>query len=201
MRCCQNKTSLSWSYRDSSKRSLENNVISRWGREKYTHFEIGGHVQIAKSDLEAQRKSSLSDCTWLEKLVWILNLKLLRFLMHSRELGSSLYFIFITSYIYIYIYISFLLLFLSFFFHHFFICSPWTLNCVAPTSSPMLRRLLILGQRGDRDKVGTIKNFPLERHLKPSILEPSCDLPWIDDVYSMTGCGQEGNHKRWYFWF
>jgi hypothetical protein len=45
---------------------VENNVISRRGREKYTHFEIGGHVRMAKSDPEAQRKSSLSDCTWLE---------------------------------------------------------------------------------------------------------------------------------------
>jgi hypothetical protein len=43
------------------------NVISKRGREKYTHFEIGGHVQMAKSDPEAQRKSSLSDCTWLER--------------------------------------------------------------------------------------------------------------------------------------
>jgi hypothetical protein len=54
---------------------LENNILSRRGREKYTHFEIGGHVQMAKSDPEAQRKSLLSDCTWLEKLVWILNLE------------------------------------------------------------------------------------------------------------------------------
>jgi hypothetical protein len=45
------------------KKSFENNVISRRGREKYTHFEIGGHVQMAKSDPEEQRKSSLSDCT------------------------------------------------------------------------------------------------------------------------------------------
>jgi hypothetical protein len=37
---------------------LENNVISRRGREKYT-LEKGGHVQMAKSDPEAQRKSSL----------------------------------------------------------------------------------------------------------------------------------------------
>jgi hypothetical protein len=75
MRCCQNKTNFSWSYRDSSRRSLENNVISKRGREKYTDFEIGGHVQMAKSDPEAQRKSSLSDCTWLKKWVWILNLE------------------------------------------------------------------------------------------------------------------------------
>jgi hypothetical protein len=62
----KNKTSFSWSYQDFSKGSLENNVISGRGREKYTHFEIGGHVQMAKSDPEEQRKSSLSDCTWLE---------------------------------------------------------------------------------------------------------------------------------------
>jgi hypothetical protein len=83
----------------------------------------------------------------------------------------------------------------------FFICSPWTLNCILPTSSPMLRRLLVLGQRGDRDKVGTRNIFPLERYLKSSTLAPSCNLPWIDDPYSMIGCGQGGKHKRWYFWF
>jgi hypothetical protein len=43
---------------------LVKKVISRRGREKYT-LEIGGHVQMAKSDPEAQRKSSLLDCTWL----------------------------------------------------------------------------------------------------------------------------------------
>jgi hypothetical protein len=88
--CCQNKTSFSWSYRDSPKSSLENNIMSRRGREIYTHFEIGGHVKMAKSDPEAQRKSLLSDCTWLEIWVWILSLETLRFLMHFRELGSSL---------------------------------------------------------------------------------------------------------------
>jgi hypothetical protein len=113
MRCCQNKTSFSWSYRDSSKRSLENNVISRRGREKYTHFEIGGHVEMAKSDPEAQRKSSLSDCTWLEKMsLDLLNLETLKFLTHFREPGSSLYFIFI-SYILIFFLFSYFL-FLSF---------------------------------------------------------------------------------------
>jgi hypothetical protein len=34
-------------------------------REKYT-LEMSGHVQMAENDPEAQRKSSLSDCTWLE---------------------------------------------------------------------------------------------------------------------------------------
>jgi cellulose synthase/poly-beta-1,6-N-acetylglucosamine synthase-like glycosyltransferase len=79
-------------------------------REKYTHFEIDGHVQMAKSDPEAQRKSSLLDCTWLENEYGSFNLEALEFLMHFREPGSSLYFytysyiFFLFSYIYIYIY-------------------------------------------------------------------------------------------------
>jgi hypothetical protein len=50
-------------------------------------------------------------------------------------------------------------------------------NCIVPTSSPMLRCLLVLGQRGDRDKVGTGNTFPLERYLKSLIVPPSCNLP------------------------
>jgi hypothetical protein len=96
MRCCQNKTSFSWSYRDSSKRSLENNVISRRGKRKIHTPEIGRHVQMAKSDTEAQRKPSLSDCTWLENEYGSFNLEALKFLMHFREQGSSLYFYFYT---------------------------------------------------------------------------------------------------------
>jgi hypothetical protein len=55
LRYYQNKTNFSWAKRDSSKGSLENNVIPRRGRDKYTRFKIGGHVQMAKSDPEAQR--------------------------------------------------------------------------------------------------------------------------------------------------
>jgi hypothetical protein len=62
----------------------------------------------------------------------------------------------------------------------------------------MLRRLLVLGQRGDRDKLGTWNIFPLERYLKSLILAPCCDLPWIDDPYSMICRGQGGKHKRWF---
>jgi hypothetical protein len=58
--------------------------------------------------------------------------------------------------------------------------------------------LLVLGQRVDRDKVGTGNTFPVERYLESSMLAPSCDLPWIDDPYSTIGCDQGGNHKRWY---
>jgi hypothetical protein len=92
MRSCQNKTSFSWSYRDSSKRSLENNVISRRGKRKVHTLEIGGPVQMAKSNPKAQRKSSLSDCTWLENEFGSFNLEALKFLMHFREPGSLCYF-------------------------------------------------------------------------------------------------------------
>jgi hypothetical protein len=74
------------------KRSLENNVMSRRGERKIHTLEIGGHVQMAKSDPEAQRKSSLSDCTWLENEYGSFNFEALEFLMHFREPGSSLYF-------------------------------------------------------------------------------------------------------------
>jgi hypothetical protein len=115
MRCCQNKTSFSWSYQDSSKRSLENNVISRRGKRKIHTLKMGGHVQMAKSDPEAQRKSSLSDCTWLENEYGSFNLEALKFLMHFREPGSSLYFYFYTySYIFS-LFLIYIFSFLSFF--------------------------------------------------------------------------------------
>jgi hypothetical protein len=140
---------------------------------------------MAKSDPEAQRKSSLSDCTWLKNEFGSFNYKTLKFLKHFREPGSSLYFIFSCFlHIYIYIYFFFLFFILIFFFLYFFSLFFFFLfallelkNCIVPTSSPMLRRLLVLGQRGDRDKVGTRNIFPLERYLKYSILAPSCDLP------------------------
>jgi hypothetical protein len=67
-------------------------------------------VQMAKSDPEAQRKSSLSDCTWLENEYGSFNLETLKFLMHFREPGSSLYFIlhiliFFLFFSYIYIFL------------------------------------------------------------------------------------------------
>jgi hypothetical protein len=125
MRCCQNKTSFSWSYRDSSKRSLENNVISRRGKRKIHTLEIGGHVQMAKSDPEAQRKSSLSDCTWLENEYGSFNLEALKFPMHFREPGSSLYFYFYTYlYYYFFLFLTYIYIFLLSFFWNFFICSP-----------------------------------------------------------------------------
>jgi hypothetical protein len=86
---------------------------------------------MAKSDPEAQRTSSLSDCTWLEDEFGSFKSWNLKFLMHFREPGSSLYFIFI-SYILIFVSHTYIFSFLSlshfflFFFSHqiFFICSP-----------------------------------------------------------------------------
>jgi hypothetical protein len=90
-------------------------------------------VQKAKSDPEAQRKSSLSDCTWLENEFGSFNLEALKFLMHIRESGSHfILFLHILTFFVIHIFFS-LFLFLSFSFssfflfflsHQFFICSP-----------------------------------------------------------------------------
>jgi cellulose synthase/poly-beta-1,6-N-acetylglucosamine synthase-like glycosyltransferase len=131
MRCCQNKTSFSWSYRDSSKRSLENNVISRRGKRKIHTLEMTGHVQMAKNDLEAQRNPRYRIAHGWKIEYGSFNLKALKFLMHFREPGSSLYFYFYTySYYFsrflIYLFLSFFL-FLNFFLflsHKNFICSP-----------------------------------------------------------------------------
>jgi hypothetical protein len=75
---------------------------------------------MAKNDPEAQRKSSLSDCTWLKNEHGSFNLKTLKFLMHFREPGSSLYFIFTHTHIF-FLFSLFLILifFLSTFFSFF----------------------------------------------------------------------------------
>jgi hypothetical protein len=104
---------------------LVKKIIGKWcyikeGERKIHTLEIGGHVQMAKSDPEAQRKSSLSDCTWLENEYGSFNLEALKFLMHFWEPGSSLYLflyhthIFFLFLIHIYFYFSFFL-FLNFF--------------------------------------------------------------------------------------
>jgi hypothetical protein len=124
MRCCQNNTSFSWSYRDSSKRSLENDVISRWGRRKIHTLEIGGHVQMAKSDPEAQTKSSLSDCTWLENEygsfnLW--NLEIPNALQRTEEF-TLFYFYIIHTHIFSFLIFFFILtFFLSFSFLFFYL--------------------------------------------------------------------------------
>jgi hypothetical protein len=117
MRCCQNKTSFSWSYRDSSKRSLENNVISRRGKRKIHKLEMGGHVQMAKSDPEAQRKSSLSDRTWLKNEYGSLILKPWNSKCTLENRGVQFIFLFLHILIFFsHIYIYFLFLSFSHFF-------------------------------------------------------------------------------------
>jgi hypothetical protein len=86
---------------------------------------------MEKNDPEAQRKSSLSDCTWLENEHGSFNIETLKFLMPFREPGSSLYFIFTHTHIFLvslfhtHISLSFFLFsFFLFLSHNFFICSP-----------------------------------------------------------------------------
>jgi hypothetical protein len=108
-------------------------MLYQEGERKIHTLEIGGHVQMAKSDPEAQRKSSLSDCTWLENEYGSFNIETLKFLMHFREPGISLFFYFYTySYYFFFslvlIHIFFLFFVILHFFiflsHHFFIFSP-----------------------------------------------------------------------------
>jgi hypothetical protein len=78
-------------------------------------------VQMAKSDPEAQRKSSLSDCTWLENEYGSFNLEAFKFLTHFREPGSS--FILAHTHIFLFfflIHIFFFILIFSFSFSFFF---------------------------------------------------------------------------------
>jgi hypothetical protein len=49
------------------KKVIGKTMLQGGERDEHTRFEISGHVQMEKSDLEAQTKSSLSDCTWLER--------------------------------------------------------------------------------------------------------------------------------------
>ena len=47
------------------KKTIGNKMFYGEG-ENGTHTLDGGHVQMANDDPEAQTKSSLSDCTWLQ---------------------------------------------------------------------------------------------------------------------------------------
>jgi hypothetical protein len=81
-------------------------------------------VQMAKIDPEAQRKSSLSDCVWLENEYGSFNLEALKFLMHLREPGEFTYFIFTHTHIFFFFsYILFFFFFLSFSFSFFLFLS------------------------------------------------------------------------------
>jgi hypothetical protein len=112
------------------------------------------------------------------------NLEALKFLIHYREPGSSIYFIFththIFSFLIFFFILTFFFFFLSFFSfflflsHQFFLFSPlWTMKWHCTYLLPHAKTLLVLGQKSDRDKVGTGNTFPLERYLKSSFLAPS----------------------------
>jgi hypothetical protein len=49
------------------KRFIGKIMLQGGWRDENTVFEISGHVQMAKIYPKAQTKSSLSDCTWLER--------------------------------------------------------------------------------------------------------------------------------------
>jgi hypothetical protein len=127
MRCCQNKTGFSWSYRDSSKRSLENNVISRGG-EKNTHTLR--YVDMCKWQRLIPRHKGGPRYRiahgWKDEF-GSFNLETLKFLMHFREPGSSFYF-YKYSYFFFFSYIYFFLFFfiLTFFFFFFLIVFLFT---------------------------------------------------------------------------
>jgi hypothetical protein len=66
MRCCQTRQA-SHGLTETRQKCHWKIMLYQGGERKIDTLEIGGHVQMAKSDPEAQRKSSLSDCTWLER--------------------------------------------------------------------------------------------------------------------------------------
>jgi hypothetical protein len=94
---------------------------------------------------------------------------------------------------------SFIIIFSLIFLSHkiFYLLPFWTLKIASYLPPPMLKRCSSSSKEAIK-KVGTGNIFFLERYLICSMLTPSCDLPWIDDPFSMIGCGQGGNHKRWY---
>jgi hypothetical protein len=87
---------------------------------------------MAKSDPEAKKKSSLSDCTWLENEYGSFNLEALKFLMHFREPGSSLYlilFYFIFTHTHIFFFFSYI--YFCFFFLSHFLFAPFLNSKIA----------------------------------------------------------------------
>jgi hypothetical protein len=67
MRCCQ-KRQASHGLTETHQKGHWKIMLYQGGGEKKHTLEIGGHVQMSKNDLDAQRKSSLSDYTLLKKM-------------------------------------------------------------------------------------------------------------------------------------
>jgi hypothetical protein len=137
-------------------------------------------------------ESSLLDCRWLKKWVWILILKLFEIPNASRQSGSSLHYLYIHIFLYTYFFSFFI--FLSFYY------SPWNLSCIVPTSSPMLRWLLIPKWRGDG-----IRQVPEIYFLERDIwnLQSWHHLAIFLEFTIHTqviGCGEEVNTKIIWFY-
>jgi hypothetical protein len=107
-------------------------MLNQGGGEKNTRTWDRWTCGNGKSDPEAQRKSSLSDCTWLENEFGPFNLESLKFLMHFREQRSSLiltffsflFLIHIYFFLYFFFFLSFSFSFFLFLSHQkLFICS------------------------------------------------------------------------------
>jgi hypothetical protein len=145
MRCCWNKTSFSWSYRDSSKRSLENDAISRRGERKIHTLEIGGHVQMAKSIPRNKGSPRYRIAHGWKNEYGSFNLEALKFLMNFREPGSSLCFYFYTySYFFFFSDFSFFLSFFFLFLIHFFSFFFFLIYFFAPFWTLKLHRTYLL---------------------------------------------------------
>jgi hypothetical protein len=114
-------------------------------------------VQMEKSDPEAQTKSSLSDCTWLERWVWSWSWILLKLLMHLESRGALFTFSF-SLYIYTF--------FLSFLFHTFFLSSFLSFSYKLPLNS-RLHCTYLLGRYAPCLDDCTSTGKEVEKHFVP----------------------------------
>jgi hypothetical protein len=112
MRCCQNKTSFSWSYRQ--KGHWKKMLYQGGEREKYTHFRWVDMCKWQRVIPRHKASPRYGIAHGWKKRMDLLNLKPW---MHFREPGSSLY-----AYSYFFLFLIFLLLFFLSFIHSFFSC-------------------------------------------------------------------------------
>jgi hypothetical protein len=138
MICCQNKTSFSWSYRDLSKRSLKNNVISRRGKRKIHTLRWVDMFKWQRM-IPRHKGSPRYRIAHGWKIEYgSFNLEALKFLMHFRKPGSSLYFYFYTYFF------SFSHISLPFFLSHFFLSFFLIKILFAPLLTLKLHRTYLL---------------------------------------------------------
>jgi hypothetical protein len=78
-------------------------------------------VQMAKNDPEAQRKSSLSDCTWLENEYGSFNLEALKLCTLDNRGVHFIFMSYILIYFFLFLFFSLYSLFLLLSFFHSFV--------------------------------------------------------------------------------